>query len=106
MAAPNIDKLSYRELLDLQDRIAATIEQRKKQEKADVKRRMMEIASQSGFDLDELMGGKKGSRKGSKVAPKYRHPNDPTLTWTGRGRQPLWLAAELKKGRKLTSFKI
>ena len=76
MAAPNIDKLSYRELLDLQDRIAATIEQRKKQEKADVKRRMMEIASQSGFDLDELMGRQEGLaqglKSGTEISPSER----------------------------------
>ena len=106
MALPNIEKLSYKELLQLQTKIAAAIEKRKADEKSAVKRKMMELAAASGFELDELVGAKRGVRKGSTVAPKYRHPKDPTLTWTGRGRQPKWLAAELAKGRKLESFLI
>ena len=106
MALPNVDKLSYKELLQLQTKITATIEKRKADEKSAVKRKMMELAAASGFELDELVGSKRGVRKGSTVAPKYRHPKDPTLTWTGRGRQPKWLAADLAKGRKLESFLI
>ncbi|MCB1512526.1 MAG: H-NS histone family protein [Hyphomicrobiaceae bacterium] len=36
----------------------------------------------------------------------HRHLSDETLTWSGRGRQPRWLAAELKKGKKLQAFLI
>ncbi len=28
-----------------------------------------------------------------KVAPKYRNPSNPSETWTGRGRSPLWVQA-------------
>ncbi len=106
MAAPNIDKLSYRELLDLESKIAIAIETKRQAEKANLKLKMAEMAADSGFNLDELMGASKGGRKGGKVAPKYRHPQNPAMTWTGRGRQPLWLVAELKKGKKLDSFAI
>ena len=47
---------------------------------------------------------KRGTRKGSKVAPKYRGPGG--VTWSGRGLKPRWLTAELKKGKKLESFAI
>src|SRR4051794_12275797 len=30
-----------------------------------------------------------------KVAPKYRNPDNPAETWTGRGRQPRWVQAAL-----------
>ena len=46
------------------------------------------------------------SRKTAKVAPKYRNPDNPKETWTGRGKQPRWLAAETAKGRKLEEFLI
>jgi DNA-binding protein H-NS len=35
----------------------------------------------------------KTSDKRAKVAPKYRNPNDANLTWTGRGRTPVWVQA-------------
>ena len=32
--------------------------------------------------------------------------NNPEDTWTGRGKQPRWLVAELEKGAKLEDFLI
>jgi len=43
--------------------------------------------------------------KRSIVAPKYRDSATGT-TWTGRGKQPKWLAAAIKGGKKLEEFKI
>ena len=41
-----------------------------------------------------------------KVAAKYQNPANGKETWTGRGKQPRWLAAETAKGRKLEEFLI
>lgn len=55
--------------------------------------------------------GKRAARKSagidkrSVVAPKYRDAAT-GATWTGRGKQPKWLAAALKGGKKLEDFKI
>ena len=52
---------------------------------------------------------KKTARKttaGRKVPPKYRNPANPAETWTGRGKHPRWLAAQLAKGKKLEDFLI
>lgn len=43
--------------------------------------------------------------KRSVVAPKYRDAST-GAAWTGRGKQPKWLAAALKSGKKLEDFKI
>jgi DNA-binding protein H-NS len=40
------------------------------------------------------------------VLPKFRNPAQPLETWAGRGKQPRWLAAALKKGKRLEDFKI
>src|SRR5689334_16095027 len=44
-------------------------------------------------------GRKRSALAGKKVPPKYRNPADKGETWTGRGRQPLWLVAALKSGK-------
>ncbi|WP_036213062.1 H-NS family nucleoid-associated regulatory protein, partial [Novilysobacter arseniciresistens] len=50
---------------------------------------------------------KKGARKTlGKVAPKYRDPSNAENTWTGRGKQPRWLAAYTGEGRNLEEFLI
>ncbi|MGJ4941605.1 H-NS family nucleoid-associated regulatory protein [Bradyrhizobium sp. HKCCYLS1011] len=41
-----------------------------------------------------------------KVLPKYRNPKNPAETWAGRGKQPRWLRAELRSGKKLDDFRI
>jgi DNA-binding protein H-NS len=40
------------------------------------------------------------------VLPKYRNPTPPFETWSGRGRQPRWLNAQLEFGKQLEDFKI
>jgi DNA-binding protein H-NS len=40
------------------------------------------------------------------VNPKYRNPNAPNETWSGRGKQPRWLAAALRTGRSIEEFLI
>jgi DNA-binding protein H-NS len=106
MMTIELNKLSYKELLALQQKISNAIVLRKQQEKASLKHQLEELAANSGFDLNDLMGTLPPERKRKKVATKYRHPKDATLKWTGRGRKPLWLVAELEKGRKLESFLI
>lgn len=49
-------------------------------------------------------GRKPSAATGKKVAPKYRGPNGET--WTGRGRQPGWVAAALGAGRTLDEMLI
>lgn len=100
-----LDKMSYKELVSLQSRVAEAIADKQANEKQELKRKLAELAGQSGFDVSELFGGR-GGRKGSKVAVKYRNPKNPDETWTGRGRKPNWLSAALSKGQKLDSFLV
>jgi DNA-binding protein H-NS len=45
-------------------------------------------------------------RKYPKVLQKYRNPQDHSQTWSGRGKQPLWVAKLLKSGSKLEDLII
>ena len=40
------------------------------------------------------------------VLPKFRNPAQPSETWAGRGKQPRWVVAALKKGKRLEDFRI
>jgi DNA-binding protein H-NS len=41
-----------------------------------------------------------------RVLPKYQNPDKPSETWAGRGKQPRWLTAQLRFGKKLEDFHI
>ena len=40
------------------------------------------------------------------VLPKFRNPDDPAETWSGRGRQPRWVIQQLRLGKRIEEFKI
>lgn len=48
----------------------------------------------------------KPRKPGKKVAPKYRNPANAQELWSGRGKQPRWLAELVKKGKKVEDFLI
>jgi DNA-binding protein H-NS len=40
------------------------------------------------------------------VQPKFQNPDRPSETWAGRGKQPRWLAAQLRSGKRLDEFRV
>ncbi|GAB3753888.1 H-NS histone family protein [Lysobacter olei] len=117
----NLDTLSAKEL-------QALITQAKKRKTtlakrkpiAAVRKKVMALIKAEGYTVAELFGAggstvraatprKAAARKstaGSKVTPKYRNPGNSTETWSGRGKQPRWLAALTASGRSLDEFLI
>jgi DNA-binding protein H-NS len=51
-------------------------------------------------------GGRRGHAKTRIVAAKYRNPKNADEVWSGRGRMPLWLGAEIKAGKDREDFLI
>jgi DNA-binding protein H-NS len=40
------------------------------------------------------------------VSAKYQNPDRPSETWSGRGKQPRWLVAQIKSGKRIDEFRI
>lgn len=67
-----------------------------------IRQKIEALLSGSGLTLEDIYPSRRkkaGARKSAagSVAPKYRNPADPSQTWSGRGRQPIWFAAALKR---------
>ena len=105
MAKIKLDALSVKELVELRADLDTTIARRKQTEKVELRRKMAELAAGRGLSLADVFSTGK-SRKGRVVAAKYRNPDNPAETWTGRGRPPRWLQAKVKKGAKRDDFLI
>jgi len=103
MATVNVDKLSLKELIELEAKVQKAISVARERERSDVKQALAALAEKRGFSVNELFGGR-GRGKGS--AAKYANPDNRTETWTGRGRKPNWLVAKLKKGANISDFAI
>ena len=109
MAGPNYEKMAVKDLLDHQARIQKALAGAKDRELASAREDIASMLNKRGLSFDDFMsGGRRAGKggKGGKVAPKYRNPDNPTETWTGRGRQPRWLVAKLGRGGKINDFRI
>jgi DNA-binding protein H-NS len=104
----DLPALSIPELKSLLQQIPAEIQRREKQEKARIRQELEALAAKSGYTLDDLLGeASEKVRKVSKpVAAKYRHPQDASLSWSGRGRQPKWVSEFLAGGHSLTELAV
>src|SRR5262249_54517033 len=102
MASVNVDKMSLKDLLELEMKVARAIGAARDRERSEVKQAVAALAEKRGFSVSELFGGRRG--KGS--AAKYANPDNRSETWTGRGRKPNWLVAKLKKGADIADFAI
>ena len=105
MAAPNVDKMSLKDLLDLEIKVKKAIAGARERERIEMKQKVESLVAGAGLSVQELFGGR-SANKGKTVAPKYINPENRSETWTGRGRKPRWLVAKLGKGSKMTDFAI
>lgn len=102
---PNLEKLTYAELTALRSEIDMLIASKQAEEKVALRQKLADMARAQGFDLNEVIGSVKGTR--APVAIKYRDPDNPANTWTGRGRMPRWMVAATKRrGVKKEDFLV
>jgi len=109
MATIDLSGYNLAELKDLQHDIEREIKGRQHQDLQKAREQILAIAQEAGVSVEELLaaGGKKSkTSKGQKVQARYQNPSDNSQTWTGRGRQPKWIAEGLAKGKALDDFRI
>lgn len=103
----NIDlgTLSVSELNALKGNIDNAIDQRRHTELMELNSQIHAIVDASPFTLEEILEARKVKVR-KPVAPKYAHPDDSSMTWTGRGRRPLWVEEQLNNGKTLEDLAI
>ncbi|MGY6632857.1 MAG: H-NS histone family protein [Alkalilacustris sp.] len=104
----NIDlgHMSLEELKALHKDVTVAIDTYRDRQRDEARKVLEEKARELGFKLDELASAPGGRRKGKSGPARYRHPENPALTWTGRGRRPNWVVAALEQGRSLDDLRI
>jgi DNA-binding protein H-NS len=93
----HLKEMSADELWNLYEKVADELTRRISVEKAKLDERLRKLRPALGENE---------RRPYPKVLAKYRNPNNPKETWAGRGKQPRWLAAQLRSGKKLDHFLI
>ncbi len=107
----DLNNMSRKELEKLRKDVEHAIETVADRERQAAIAAVEKAAAEHGFSLSELASdlsgkGRKGARNKPKSPAKYRNPQNPEQTWSGRGRKPGWIVEAESAGRNVSDFEI
>jgi len=89
----NLESMSIDDLWSLNQRIVSILSSKILEEVAQLEKRLVQLKDNT-------------RRPYPPVVPKFRNPKQPSETWSGRGKRPRWLSAQLKNGKQLDDFRV
>jgi DNA-binding protein H-NS len=99
MKGQDLATMSVDQLWTLHEEIIALLSSKIDAEKRELERRLALLQGR----IEDKPSAR---RPYPKVHPKYRNPERPSETWSGRGKQPRWVGAQLKSGKKFDELLI
>ena len=94
----DLSGMSYAELVELTQHAEKLMKEQRAEALENVISKIKELVDSHKLSLEEVItklnGGKTPSAKNaqtSNVKPQFAHPENPGLTWSGRGRTPTWV---------------
>ena len=110
-----ITKMSLKELVEVNNLVSSLITEKQTEARDDLLTEFEKMAQAVGLSLGDVVKdiasdilpgmppetrpeseASKPPRKRASPKPQYRNPEDESLTWSGRGRKPIWIADYLK----------
>lgn len=101
MRNDDLKSMSVEDLWGLHESVVAELSRKMAAERAVLENRLRQLGSAAGSQVL-----RRARRPYPKVLPKYGNPKNRRETWAGRGKQPRWLTAQLRNGKKLEDFLI
>ena len=105
MADYDLEALSLTELKKMQKDVAKAISTYEDRQKAETRAKVEAFARDLGYSLAELVGTETKITR-APAPPKYQHPENPAVTWSGRGRRPQWFVDALEADRTAVDLEI
>jgi DNA-binding protein H-NS len=102
MKGSDLAKMPLDELWRLHEKIIQLLDEKLQQEARKLQRQLDELGRKFGGPPSDIPQ----RRPYPKVEPKFRNPEAPSDTWSGRGKQPRWMTELLVAGRELDEFRI
>jgi DNA-binding protein H-NS len=102
MRDSKLNEMSLDDLWNLHERVSAILSDRIEDEKKKLEQQLNQLARR----VTELSPPNPERRPYPKVEAKFRNPDNPSETWSGRGKTPRWLARLIAAGRKIDEFRI
>ena len=106
-----LEDYAFDKLLEIKIKVDQLIKDKQGDELISLRDRVTAAASATGVSLTDLLGIRPTivehkERKKREAKPKFRHPNNAELTWSGRGKPPTWLREFLDQGHSKDEYAI
>lgn len=106
-----LQAMTVDELWQLHEELSNVLSSRMTLEKRELEKRLAQLRREEqaiGPDVNyqEKRPQHRERRAYPRVLPKYRNPENPAETWSGRGKQPRWIVAALDSGRPIDDLLI
>lgn len=93
----NLPDMTTDELKAHRAEVDAELKRREAKDRADARKKIVDLATAHGIDLSSITGASKA---------RYRNPEAPSETWTGKGRKPRWVQDHLTAGKTLKDLEL
>jgi DNA-binding protein H-NS len=106
---PSYGSMTIDELWLLYEELGQVLSVRLSSEKRELEKRLAQLQRENKTRASgaiDTTSAPKERRQYPRVLPKYCNPDEPSETWSGRGKTPRWLAAALKTGHTMDEFAI
>jgi DNA-binding protein H-NS len=95
----HLEMMSIDDLWSLHEEIRSILSTKLVAERRELERRLAQLKGR----IEEKP---RARRPYPKVHAKYRNPERPSETWSGRGKQPHWVGAQLRSGKNVDDLLI
>ena len=104
----DLSKYNAQQLQQLKKDIEKEVNRRRKEDVKEAQKELKNLAERFGISVQDLLSGAAGGKGNRKTTAKvrFRHPDDPSKGWSGRGRKPAWIKEWEAKGRSLDALKV
>lgn len=99
----DLELLSMKELRDLKKKVDRTIDGFNEKQRSKAMEAARSVAEKYGFKLTDLISEATPRKP---IVPKYANPDDPSMTWSGRGLKPQWVKNQIASGKTLEELSI
>ena len=109
---PDLSSLSKSELAALQRQVQKAMSKSEARRKKDALKAVEQAVKEFGFSVQDLLPfaskskQKSASSRRNDTGAKFRNPENPEETWSGRGRRPGWFKAQLEAGQSEDALRV
>ncbi len=104
--AVDLDALSFDELRSLISDAEVAMARQLQERRREVVAQMRELAASVGIQFEIIADASLKRRRLAASAPRYRNPENPEQTWSGRGKRPRWFIDSINSGISPASMEL